>query len=362
MNKFFIYFLLPLSCFTVGCAKLSDPDPHYSYNVPDDVQNEFSVSPLAAEGMDENIITEVTNLIVSEKYKRIDALLILRNNKLVYENYFHGYSGNVLHNIFSAGKSITSILVGIAIDKGFIDDIHTPVIQLLPEYENFGNPDPWKNEITIEHLLNMTSGLDCDDWNKQTEGKMQQSNDWVKFTLDLPMVRKPGSAPSYCTGCPVTLGRVIENRSGLSIQEFADKYLFKPLNIDTYQWHIMPDGKASAGGLFYMRPRDMAKIGLLMLNNGQYNGVQIVAPGWVEQSSQIKEQSFGSFDGYGYLWWKQAFDGNIEAYFADGNGGQQLFIIPSRNLVMVFTSGNQNTGIGLQNFEIVNKYILPSIQ
>lgn len=360
MNNAFIFAFLFLIHLNVGCNKLRDPNPHYTYNVPSDAQTEFSVSSLATEGVDEAAITAMTDLIIREHYKRVDGLLILRNNKLIYENYFHGYSSDVLHNIFSAGKSITSILVGIAIDKGFIEDINTPVIPLLPEYKAYQYPDPRKAQITIQHLLNMTSGLDCDDWNKQTESHMQQSNDWVKFTLDLPVIDAPGTNASYCTGCPVTLGRIIENQSGLSIEAFANKYLFKPLGIDTYKWHIMPDGKASAGGLFFMRPRDMAKIGLLMLNHGMYNGTQIVSSEWIDKSAQTKGKPFGVFSGYGYLWWKQGFEGGTEAYFADGNGGQQIFVIPSKNLVIIFTSGNQNTGIGLQNLEIVNKYILPA--
>jgi len=362
MNRKFLCIFSFTVFFLVSCEKLGDPNPNYTYSTPDSAQSEFVVSSLGAEGMDEALIIQLTNLIISEEYKRIDGLLILRNNKLIYENYFHGYSNDILHNIFSAGKSITSILVGIAIDKGFIQSVNTSVTQLLPEYKGFKNPDSRKNEITIEHLLNMTSGLDCEDWYQHTEDQMQQSNDWVKFTFDLPMVYGPGSHGSYCTGCPVTLGRVIENQSGLSLEEFANKYLFKPLNITKYQWHIMPDGKASGGGLFFLRPRDMAKIGLLMLNNGMQNGEQIVSKEWVQQSSQNKIELLGPFDGYGYLWWKQAFKNDIEAYFADGNGGQHLFIIPSKELVIVFTGGNQNTSVGLQNFQVVNNYILSAIK
>ena len=240
MSKKTIYIFSFTVFFLVGCENLSDPNPNYTYSIPDSSLSEFEVSSLEAEGMDEALITQMTNLIIRDEYKRIDGLLILRNNKLIYENYFHGYSNDILHNMFSAGKSITSILVGIAIDKGFIGSVNTPVIQLLPEYKSFESPDSRKDEITIEHLLNMTSGLDCEDWYQHTEEQMQQSNDWVKFTFDLPMVYDPGSHGSYCTGCAVTLGRVIENQSGLSLEEFANKYLFKPLNIISYKWHIMP--------------------------------------------------------------------------------------------------------------------------
>ena len=363
MNRKGLYvFLFAFFFFTVSCEKLRDPDPNYTYIIPDSAQGEFTVSSLQAEGMDEALITQMTNLIIREEYKRIDGVLILRNNKLIYENYFHGYTNDILHNIFSAGKSITSILVGIAIDKGFIDSVNVTVTQFLPEYQSFKNPDPRKNQITIAHLLNMSSGLDCEDWYQHTEQQMQQSSDWVKFTFDLPMAHDPGSQGSYCTGCPVTLGRIIENQSGLSLEEFANRYLFEPLNITNYKWHIMPDGKPSGGGLFFLRPRDMAKIGLLMLNKGMQHGKQIVSEEWVEQCSQNKIKLMGPFDGYGYLWWKQTFKNNIEAYFANGNGGQHIFIIPSKELIVVFTGENQNTGIALQNLGIINNYILPAVK
>ena len=352
-------FLFALSL-TLSCENLSDPDPNYKYSIPES-RGEFAVSSLESEGMEEALITQMTDEIIKEKFKRIDGLLILRNNKLIYENYFHGYSEDIRHNIYSAGKSITSILTGIAIDKGFIDDVNARVAPMLPEYESFQNPDPRKDEISVEHLLNMSAGLACEDWYQHTEEQMQKSRDWVKFTLDLPLVYTPGSQGSYCTGCAVTLGRVIENQSGLALEEFANQYLFKPLNITSYKWHIMPDGKASGGGLFFLRPRDMAKIGLLMINDGFQNGEQIVSKTWVEQSSQNKIKLSGPFDGYGYLWWKQAFKGEIETYFADGNGGQQIFIVPSKELVIVFTSGNENTAAGLQNLQLVNNYILAAI-
>jgi CubicO group peptidase (beta-lactamase class C family) len=357
-RSFFYLFSMGVCCIT-SCAQFHDPDAQYTYEVPRSAQGEFTVSSLTAEAMDESV-AHVTDLIAGEHYKRIDAMLIARNGKLVYENYFHGHSGDVLHNIFSAGKSITSILAGIAIDKGFLENVNTPVVQLLPEYKDFKNADPRKDSITVEDFLNMRSGLACDDWYQGTESDMQRSRDWVKFTLDLPMISNPGEQGSYCTGCSVTLGRIIENRSGLTLQEFANRYLFQPLGIATYQWHIMPDGKASGGGLFFLRPRDMVKVGLLMLNGGAYNGQQVVSKAWVDRCTMTLLKLPGQFDGYGYLWWKQQFSGGIDSYFASGNGGQYIFVIPSKELVVVFTGGNKNTSVGLQVFEIIDKYILPA--
>lgn len=360
MNRTTLYIFSITICFLLSCEKFNDPDPDYTYSIPDAAQSEFAVSSLEAEGMDEALITQLTDLIIREKYKRIDGLLIFRNNKLIYENYFHGYSNDVMHNMFSAGKSMTSILTGIAIDKGFLG-LQSEVTFLLPEYDSYKNPDPRKNKITVEDLLNMTSGLQCEDWVQHTEAQMQKSKDWVKFTLDLPMANDPGTHGSYCTGCAVILGRLIENTSGLSLEKFANKYLFDRLNIKSYKWHIMPDGRPSGGGLCFLTPRDMAKLGLLMLNDGMYNEQQIVSKEWVEQSSQSKVKLL-AFDGYGYLWWKQAFTNDIETYFADGNGGQQIFVVPSQEMVIIFTGGNENTAIGGQNFQVVNNYILPAIK
>lgn len=350
-------------CSILSCDRFDDPPATYIYSVPRYVPGEFSVSSLEAEGLDARLIEQMTDLIIREEYKRINSLLILRNYKLVYENYFHGYYADVLQNMYSAAKSITAILAGIAIDKGFITSVNARIVDLLPEYNQFENPDLRKEEITIEHLLNMSSGLDCDDWYQHTESQMQASQDWVKFTLDLPMTHDAGSYGSYCTGGAVILGRIIEHQSGMSLEEFANLYLFKPLGITQYQWHIMPDGRPSGGGLFFLRPRDMARIGLLMLNHGVWNNEQIVSEGWVVQCSRNQIKLQGPFDGYGYLWWKQAFQNNtIETYFADGNGGQNIIVVPSERMVLVFTAGNQNTGVGLQNFGIVNNYILPAIK
>ncbi len=121
----------------------------------------------------------------------------------------------------------------------------------------------------------------------------------------------------------------------------------------------MPDGRPSGGGLLFLTPRDMAKLGQLMIDGGVWNDQQVVSRQWTGLSSQTQIKLSGPFDGYGYLWWKQAFN-DVETWFADGNGGQQIFIIPEKDMVVVFTGGNKNTAVGLQNFEIVNRYILPS--
>ena len=361
MSRFLVFIFL-IGAWFIGCSRLSDPSPSYTYRIPENSENDISVSSLEAEGIDESLIIQMTEKIRREDIKRIDGVLMLRHNKLVYEEYFHGHDKEVLHNFYSSAKSITSLLVGIAVEKGFIDNINQPIVEFLPEYKSFLNPDSRKDVITVADLLNMSSGLDCDDWYKGTETMMRKSRDWIKFTLDLPMVNDPGTTGVYCTGGVVTLGRIIENQSNLSLEEFANQYLFKPLNIKRVKWDIMPDGHASGGGAFFLRPRDMSKIGLLMLNEGMWNGNQIVPKDWVERCSESEIKLPGPFDGYGYLWWKQMFQNNVDAYFSSGNGGQDMFVIPSKELVLVFTSGNENTELGNQVFYMISNYLLPSIE
>ena len=199
MKHTIAFFLLFTALFLATCHKFDDPSVNYTYRIPS-AGNELEVSSLTDEGMDSSLIIEMTDKIIQEEFKRIDGLLILKNNKLVYEEYFHGYTESVPHNIYSATKSITSVLTGIAIDKGLISSVDALILPLLHEYTSYANPDPRKSEITIRHLLNMSSGLDCDDWYANTETNMNQSNDWVKFTLDLPQVHDPGTNGLYCTG------------------------------------------------------------------------------------------------------------------------------------------------------------------
>ncbi len=358
-------FLLVTTLFLVTCNKFDDPSVNYTYHIPS-AENELQVSSLANEGIDSTLIIEMTNKIIREEYKRIDGLLILRNNKLVYEEYFHGYTESVPHNIYSATKSITSILTGIALDKGLIGSVDEIILPLLPEYTSYANPDPRKAEITIRHLLNMSSGLDCDDWYADTETHMNQSSDWVKFTLDLPQVYDPGAHGSYCTGGVVTLGQIIENQSEMRLDQFADLNLFEPLGITNYKWKVSGDGRISGGGgELFLRPRDMAKIGLMMLNNGMWNGDQVLSQDWVLKSMQNIITLPGPYTGYGFLWWKQAFTKNgspVNAYFASGNGGQEIFVIPSEQMILIFTQGNQDTSYGIQDIGMINDYILPAIQ
>ena len=279
----------------------------------------------------------------NEPSNAVRSVLIARHNKLVVETYFNGWHRERKQDMRSATKSITSALIGIGIDKGIIPDENAKILDFFNEYNSFDNWDDRKSDMTIRHFLRMQTGLACNDWVPTSIGNeefMYQSDDWVKFVLDLPMQTNPGQNFSYCTGSPVTLGAVLANASKKSIPEFAEENLFSHLSISDYNWEFIPNGRTDTGGHLQLRPRDMLKIGLLFLNNGSWKGKQIISKEWIQKSTEPTSVAGGHE--YGYLWWSTTWDidGNpISAYFAWGNGGQQIFVLPQLDAVVVFTAG-----------------------
>jgi CubicO group peptidase (beta-lactamase class C family) len=219
------------------------------------------------------------------------------------------------------------------------------------------------NKLTIENLLTNQSGLDCDITNEKAEGnetKMYNSDDWVKFSLDLPMVDIPGGKGMYCTGNSIILGRIIEKQTKQPLTEFAHQTLFAPLGITKVKWQFKPD-KSSAETFcqLNLRPRDLAKFGLLYLNKGNWNGNQIISSDWCAQS--LKKHSVIQGVDYGYQWWIKYIDADGVRYYgkaAQGNGGQKIYIWEQQNMVTVVTGGNYNTQS--PSDELIRKYILPA--
>ena len=217
----------------------------------------------------------------------------------------------------------------------------------------------------------MRSGLACDDldpYSPGNESRMYQTTDWVQFYLNLPQEVAPGTTAQYCTGNPVALGRVIVSASHTSIPDFANKNLFGPLGITQYRWASYDNGQQTdTGGHLYLRPRDMLKIGQLALQRGQWNGTQVVATAWVDQSTSKHTEfdySDGSSDDYAYLWWRTTEpdgDQSVDMYYANGNGGQRIIVIPTLDMVIVFTAQDYNSSASDLEFGLVRSYILPAV-
>jgi CubicO group peptidase (beta-lactamase class C family) len=225
------------------------------------------------------------------------------------------------------------------------------------------NPSPLKKTITIKHLLTNQAGLDCDISNEASAGnenEMNYSNDWVKFTLDLPMIDTPGTKGRYCSGGVITLGRIIEKVSGLTLTEFAKQNLFDPLGIHDYKWHFKPDrSSAETFCQLYLLPRDMAKFGLLYVNKGKWNGKQIIPEDWVKES--VSKHSVVNNIDYGYLWWLQYLNAGgrrHDGVAAKGNGGQRIYLFPPYHMVAVITGGSYN--VQSSSDRILIDHVLPA--
>ncbi|MCE7042419.1 serine hydrolase [Dyadobacter sp. CY312] len=334
----------------------------YVYSRPKNTGDGLATGDLKGSGLNPVLLAEMVNKISSEQYKGVHGILILKSNKLVFEEYFYEYTIDSLHELRSATKSFVSALTGLAIEKEFIGSANDPVLPYFPGYTPANN-SALKSQITISHLLSNQSGLDCDITNPDSEGnetKMNYSDDWVKFTLDLPMIDVPGGKGMYCSGNVVTLGKIIENATKMPLPTFADKNLFEPLGIKKFSWNFRPD-KSNAEDFcqVYLRPRDMAKLGLVYMNQGKYNGKQIVPANWVKTS--LSQHSVVENVNYGYLWWLKYLDSNgvrYEGMAAQGNGGQRIFLFPEQDLVVVTTGGNYNMQSPAD--ELISKYILAS--
>jgi CubicO group peptidase (beta-lactamase class C family) len=323
---------------------------------PENTGDGWLPSTPAAEDIDSQSLGAALELVRSGQYPGVDSVIVVRNQRLVAESYFNGFGRESLHDLRSTGKSFTSALAGIAIHQGLVS-LDDPLSQHVPGFDNYRNLDANKRAITLRNLLHMNSGLACNDWDSSSPGneeKMYNTGDWVKFILDLPMTSPPGATPSYCTGGVIVLGHVLSLRSGQALDAYAQGWLFDPLNIRNSDWRRSPDGRATGGGGLRLRPRDAAKFGALFVNEGIWNGTRVVPESWV-MASRERVETLGQ-DGYGLLWWKRTFahgSGPLDTVFTSGNGGNFIFTIPSREMVVVFTGSNYNGPLTNQPFQIL---------
>ncbi|NHF60100.1 serine hydrolase [Flavobacteriaceae bacterium TP-CH-4] len=338
----------------------------YTYSQPKTLEDGWKTNHIKSQGIDSTLIYKFFNQIQGVQHK-LHSVLLIKNNQLCLEEYFKDHNANEPHDLRSTSKSIRSILLGIAIDKGFIDNINDPINKYLKNPIPKKNLDVRKEKITIKHLLTMSSGLDCDDWDKKSKGqedRVYKKKDWLQYTLDLPMVNTPGKESRYCSMGVILMTEIISQSSGMSIMEFADEYLFKSLGIDNVKWGHTSDKEVIASGKrLYMTSRDMAKIGQLILKKGEWNGEQLVSKNWIEESTTPKTKITGI--DYCYLWWNIPFTINEQKVIsktATGNGGQYILIIPEMDVIAVFTGGAYNSQEDKLAFAIMKDIILPSIK
>jgi len=343
------------------------PERKYIYHQPEKIGDGWETASLKEEDIDSEKIDEMMHDILSGNDRNIHSILLIKNGKLVLEEYFYGYNRDKLHFLASVSKSITSVLIGIAIDQKVTADVETKAYELFPKYMGTKWIDQ-KYPITLQHMLTMTAGLDWDEMKysrtdpRHTTHQMYESDDPIEFVLERNLIEAPGEKFYYNSGLTILLGKIVKNTSGLYIDEFAGKCLFTPLGISDYHWDKFPDGTIQTDGGLHLRPRDMAKIGYMMLKDGKWKDHQIVSKEWVEEST--KRHIAARAIEYGYQWWigKTTINNQtIRVLFASGHGGQKIFIIPKLDLVVVFTSKvfNPKGHSGPEGFLL--RYVIPSI-
>jgi len=331
---------------------------NYSYQIPEHAEDGWNVSSLGEMRINVEKINEMIEVLSGGDFGEINSILIVRNGKLVFEEYFDGFSKNDLHELRSTTKSIASLLMGIANDKNLIESVEQKLLDFFPGYKNTLAGE-WQN-ITLKHVLSMTIGL---SWNDRFHDNIWNlSDDVIKSTFEQKFKSKPGEKFEYQSPQINLLASVIMNTTGESVQKFAEENLFKPLGIKKYLWkNFKHNNYPLMDGSLALRPRDMAKIGQMILNKGSFDGNQVISKEWIEESSSFKVEADEFFD-YGYLWWlgESHSRPGIKVIFSNGLGGQHIVIIPDLSVVIVTTGENYDKPAGLL-IKMIDKYILPAI-
>jgi len=320
------------------------------------------------EKLNEEKIRLLNRKIAENRFRDITSIVVIKNNKLLLEEYFSQSGRDSLQDTRSVGKSFASALMGIAIKDGYFKGEN----QMLKEFydlKQFKNYSSSKDSMTIKSLLTMSSGFDGNDADEESPGNeenMYPTENWVKFVLDLPATEnKPGEKWSYFTAGVVLTGDILDKKVPNGLENYAGKKLFQPLGITNYKWQFTPQQKPSLAGGLRMRTLDFAKFGQLYKNNGTWNGQSIIDKNWVKKSFTNYFTDNTDFEGYGYLFWRKIYkvgNRNFEAYQSSGNGGNKIIIFTEIPVVIVITAKAYNKPYAHpQADKIVQEYLLPAI-
>jgi len=297
--------------------------------------NKWRVSTPEEQGVDSKKLLDMFKFIQTSQLD-FHSILIIRNGYIITEAYWTPYHENTTHNVKSASKSIMSALVGIALEKNYLNNLNQKVSEFYPEYVK----DPLKQTISLNDLLTMTGGF---DWMEDAGPSPYDLDNWNK----IPMRDKPGETFEYNTMMTHMMSAIITKAAGENTKEFANRWLFGPLGIKDYQWTKSKDGFYHGGSDIFLTPRDMAKFGYLYLRNGRWNEKQIVSKKWIKESTSKKvnippDDLYAESLNYGYWWWIQE-----KAYMAWGAGGQYIIVRPNLDLVIIITANG---------FDKINRY------
>ena len=345
-----LYLISVILCVALlASCTVQSPEVQNEESVNDDVptsiteelpDNGWQFDEPESHGMDSAVLDGLAGAIEDIE---ICSVVVAKEGSIVYEYYKVGYDEQSVFRFNSCTKSFSSALIGIAIDMGILSGVDVPISEFFPQISESG--DARKQDITVEHLLTQTTGI---NWPESGSGNMfrefTQSPNWVEFVLEQPTAASPGDIFNYSTGNSHLLAAIIQELTGETADEFAVKYLFKPLGISSTEWRIDPQGVTDGGNGISMTARDAARFGQLYLDGGSWKGSQIVPKAWVEESTAAHNGGqYDIYGSYGYQWWVKSF-GGYDAYFANGHGGQYIIVVPELELVTVITSRLSQSG------------------
>lgn len=310
-----------------------------------------------AQGMLSSQLVAMRDFLYAQQIQ-LDSVLIVRNGYIVYEDYPSVYTEDMRHILYSCTKSVASAVLGIALGQGYFNGTQDRLLDFFPD-RTVANPDPRKDRITVESLLTMKAGFEWDEWSVSYEDGnnpvygLMSSVDALQFMLDLPMAAEPGATWVYNSGVSHLLSCIVNATTGRFTGDFAQEYLFDPLGITNVYWETDFAGINFGGFGLHLTPRDMAKFGYMYLNNGTWDGEQILPASWVEASTMVNHTT-GSNVGYGYQWW---INPDWGAFSARGYRGQRIHVLPNENLVVVFTASGSHAHYDV----LIEDYILPAV-
>lgn len=363
----------------------------YTYREPERTNDGWTVARAASVGFDEAALAATVQRIIdidpaTRRAWLIHSLAVVRHGRLVLDEYFYGFDRDRPHDLRSAGKTYSAVMLGAMMLQGVKLSPQSKIYDVLTPLGPFAHPDPRKAKITLAHLLTHTAGLACDDNDENSPGgedKMQSQSaqpNWWKYTLDLPVAYEPGAHYAYCSANINLVGAALTTVTHTWLPELFDRTVAEPLQFGTYYWNLMPTGEGYLGGGAHVRTRDFAKIGQAYLAGGVWNGRRIASEAWAREAvaphARISPATTGrSGEDFtnvywetdeGYAWHRldvKSGDKRYQAIFANGNGGQLLVIVPQFDLVVAFTAGNYGQGVwNRERDDIVGGMIIPAIR
>ncbi|NHJ14919.1 MAG: class C beta-lactamase-related serine hydrolase [Candidatus Thorarchaeota archaeon] len=325
---------------------------------------EWRTSTPEAQGLSRHVLDDMLSFYLQNEVK-IDSLLVVKNGYLVVEEYPSGYASSDLHHLFSCTKGVLSVLIGIAIDRAIIPSDGEPMLQYFADWTE-RELDSRMRDITIANLLTMTMGIEWSEYYREYESdfdRMTREEDWVSYILSRKMYTNPGHEFVYNSGASHLLSAILQQASGMSSFDFAQTYLFEPLGIDNADWETDPNAIFRGDSRMKLTPRDLAKIGYLLLRGGFWDGRQVVSTDWVKKATAPHVNTTISLPrgesrqlSYGYHWWM---DPQLGYYAAIGWGGQSMIIMPDDDLVLVMTAASAHYSVSTDY--IAREWLLPAL-